>query len=78
MLVLPLRFPGLNFHCLVLSVLFPDAAGGMVSLSLPLEFTQEHILSRGAVALLFKEHTGEKIMSFSSLSCLPPLGQRTA
>lgn len=60
LLFLLLRFSGLNSHCLVISVFFSDAAGGMVSLSLPLKFLQEHILSKDAVALLFKDHTGEK------------------
>lgn len=61
----------LNSHCLVLSVFFSDAAGGMDSLSLPLKFMQEHILSKDAVALLFKECTGEKMSFPHSLPCLP-------
>lgn len=73
LLFLLLRISGLNSHCLMISVFFSDAAGGMISLSVPLKFLQEHILSKDAVALLFKDHTGEENSVFSPLSCFPPL-----
>lgn len=76
-LSLPFAFPGLSSHCSLLSF-SPRRCWCLVSLSLLLKFRQGRILSKGTVALVFKEHRGEKWCPSPPPSCLLHIGQHAA
>lgn len=76
-LSLPFAFPGLSSHCSLLSF-SPRRCWCVVSLSLLLKFRQGRILSKGTVALVFKEHRGEKWCPYPPPSCLLHIGQHAA